>query len=152
MSRTNPKHRRLVLGGLVGVLLLASCSIKQDDYVAKNEALLAGTAPYPGAMLLSTESDSYELGDTGIGGPDGYLTRMIWSVAEPTEPADVLDFYQSELGSEWTLVLDAGCFSDCPPTADEGPTARFERGSESIAVLFYGGAAGGYEIVLDHDS
>ncbi len=130
---------------------LSSCGVNEDDYVRENEKLLEGVAAYPGSTLRETQDTPYSDGDNGIGGPDGYVTRTVWNIAGPVQPDDILQHYESQLGPEWVQIRDAGCFSGCP-SLDEGPTARFERGSARIYLNFDSIGAGSYELALDHDS
>ena len=146
---------------LVG-LRLVSCGAGEDADVSANDGILAGLPVLEGAEEKSHRSSPYFLSDQP-GGPDGYTTNVVYTVAEGTTDEEILQFYADSIGGEWDH-----CREEVPviqPGAPVGPNPTpigrvlhetFFRDGVSVSVMAEGLSpttySGTFEVSIDHNA
>ena len=97
----------LIAALLLMVAALVACGPDGDAYIAANEAIIDELPVFPGAVEQSRESNSYTFQDGGLfDSPEGYGTRVTYRIPPDTTQNEVLDFYISLAGTDWTLHVE----------------------------------------------
>ena len=100
-------NRRLLVAALIILLATVACGVNRGAYIAANEAIIDELSLFPGAIEIVRESNSYSSNDGGIFDPaTGYGTRITYRIPPDTTQNEVLDFYISLAGTDWTLRVE----------------------------------------------
>lgn len=139
-----PLHASISAAGAVVTVALAACSggVDRDEYVEKNEELLASIPVFPRAERLEVTSSPYR-GVDGEGSPRGYTTTYRFRLPASATRQEVARFYKSRLSDQWVLIEEL---------VDGGGerVANFRREDASLSVNLENRDV--LELTADHDS
>jgi hypothetical protein len=124
----------------------AGCSgdgVDRDDYVERNEELLASVPVFRGARRTEVRHSPYYDGDSADAPVAGYTTAYVFRLPRDASREDVARFYRQNLAEGWVLYEEL-------EHARGERVLNFRRESASLSVNLESG--GILELSVDHDS
>src|SRR5687768_344407 len=108
MKAVIPIFLLAILGGVAAFMVIDPLEDRAASYKSENEALLEQLKPPPVAQVVSTEHVAYE--DDGVTSilnrAEGWTLSVVYGVPEVVTPENVIEFYQQNLPSGWTAVVN----------------------------------------------
>jgi hypothetical protein len=117
--------------------------VRRDDYVEKNEELLASVPTFPGAQRTDVRHSPYYEGDSAGAPVAGYVTAFVFRLPEDVSRVEVGRFYERRLSREWVLVEE---FVE----AGGERVVNFRREDASLSINLE--SRGVLELAVDHNS
>lgn len=126
--------------------MLTGCTgdgVSRDEYVEKNEELLASVPVFPGARRIDVRHSPYYEGDSAGAPVAGYTTAIAFGLPENASRVEVARFYERRLSDDWVLVEEL-------VEAGGERVVNFRRENASLSVNLEGRDV--LELSADYDS